>query len=48
MATAELERILLELTDLQAWASGMDQLLRKGTAGWQPWPYFTDEHRVWA
>ncbi|MGN9796220.1 hypothetical protein ACTMTU_34745 [Streptomyces sp. OZ13] len=48
MARAELERILLELTDLQTWASGMDQLLRKGTAGWQPWPYFMDEHRAWA
>ncbi|MCX4530036.1 hypothetical protein OHA79_44230 [Streptomyces sp. NBC_00841] len=40
--------ILLELTDLQTWARGMDQLLCKGTVGSQPWPYFTDEHRVWA
>ncbi|WP_328750262.1 hypothetical protein OHT57_32455 [Streptomyces sp. NBC_00285] len=47
MARAGIEQLMLELTDLQAWAHGMDQLLRKGVAGWQPWPYFTDECKVW-
>ncbi|MGA5218830.1 hypothetical protein ACPCAE_22535 [Streptomyces cinereoruber] len=47
MARAGIEQLMLELTDLRAWADGMDQLLRKGTAGRQPWPYFIDEHKVW-
>ena len=47
MARAGLEQLMLELTDLQSWARGMDQLLQKGAAGWQPWPYFTEEHKVW-
>ncbi|MFE7836226.1 hypothetical protein ACFU53_09245 [Streptomyces sp. NPDC057474] len=48
MAGAGLEQLMLELSDLQAWARGMDQLLRKGRAGRQPWPYFVDEYKVWA
>ncbi|WP_329260469.1 hypothetical protein OG223_41340 [Streptomyces sp. NBC_01478] len=47
MARAGLEQLLLELTDLQSWARGMDRLLQEGAAGWQPWPYFTEEHKVW-
>lgn len=48
MARAEVERLLLELTDLGTWAQGIDRLLQMGVAGWQPWPYFIDEHKVWA
>jgi hypothetical protein len=48
MGRAGLEQLMLELSDLQAWARGMDQLLRKGVPGQQPWPYFSDEHKVWA
>ncbi|MFH8255944.1 hypothetical protein [Streptomyces roseolus] len=48
MARAGVEQLMLELTDLRAWAEGIDQLLRKGTPGSQPWPYFSDEHKVWA
>ncbi|MFJ6291828.1 hypothetical protein ACIQJX_00590 [Streptomyces griseoviridis] len=48
MARAEVERLLLELTDLGTWARGVERLLQMGVAGWQPWPYFTDEHKVWA
>ncbi|MET9104960.1 hypothetical protein [Streptomyces zhihengii] len=48
MARAGLEQLVLELSDLQVWARGMDQLLRRGKAGRQPWPYFADEYKVWA
>ncbi|MCX4862111.1 hypothetical protein [Streptomyces canus] len=46
MARAGVEHLMLVLTGLQVWARGMEQLLRKGVAGWQPWPYFTDECKV--
>ncbi|WP_186001591.1 hypothetical protein [Streptomyces sp. IB201691-2A2] len=48
MACAEIERLLLELTDLQTWAEGIDRLLEKTDSRCQPWPYFTEEHKVWA
>lgn len=48
VACAEIERLLLELTDLQTWAEGIDRLLEKTESRCQPWPYFTEEHRVWA
>ncbi|WP_331751884.1 hypothetical protein OG713_45895 (plasmid) [Streptomyces sp. NBC_00723] len=48
VARAEIERVLLELTDLQTWAEGMDRLLEKTESRCQPWPYFTEEHQVWA
>lgn len=47
MARAGLEQLMLELSDLQVWARGMEQLLRKGVPGQEPWPYFADEGRVW-
>ncbi|MET8213451.1 hypothetical protein ABZT51_47780 [Streptomyces sp. NPDC005373] len=46
--SAELQRLLLELTDLQTWAEGIDRLLEKTQGRCQPWPYFTEEHKVWA
>ncbi|MFE1198401.1 hypothetical protein ACFW6E_37595 [Streptomyces olivaceoviridis] len=48
VACAEIERVLLELTDLQTWAEGIDRLLQKTEGRCQPWPYFTEEHQVWA
>ncbi|MFH9044322.1 hypothetical protein ACH4FA_34000 [Streptomyces sp. NPDC017966] len=45
---AEIQRLLLELTDLQTWAEGIDRLLEKTQDRCQPWPYFTEEHKVWA
>lgn len=47
MTRWEIERLLLELTDLPTWAEGIKQLLRRGPAGWQPWPHFPDEHLIW-
>ncbi|MFD9480438.1 hypothetical protein [Streptomyces nojiriensis] len=47
MTRWEVERLLLELTDLPTWAEGIKQLLRRGPAGWQPWPHFPDEHLIW-
>ncbi|MBT2545792.1 hypothetical protein J7E99_35245 [Streptomyces sp. ISL-44] len=47
MTRWEIERLLLELTDLPTWAQGLKQLLRRGPAGWQPWPHFPDEHLIW-
>ncbi|MFE9687857.1 hypothetical protein [Streptomyces sp. NPDC006285] len=48
---AEIERLLLELTDVPTWAEGIDRMLQKlgkAESRCQPWPCFTDEYRVWA
>ncbi|MET8008978.1 hypothetical protein ABZU86_33835 [Streptomyces sp. NPDC005271] len=47
MTRREIERLLLELTDLPTWAEGIKRLLRRGPAGWQPWPHFLNEHLIW-
>jgi hypothetical protein len=48
MCRSEISRILLELVDLQTWARGMDRVLEQATHEGPLWPYFTDEHQVWA
>jgi hypothetical protein len=49
MNFSELNRLLLELVDLDVWARHLDIMLaRTDLAGVPPWPYFVDEHKVWA
>ncbi|MEV8435139.1 hypothetical protein [Streptomyces chartreusis] len=48
VACDEIERLLLELTDLNTWAEGIDRLLETTQSSCQPWPYFNEEHQVWA
>lgn len=47
MTSLEMARLLLELVDLDTWASGVKDLLRRQGVGYRPWPYFKDEGRVW-
>jgi len=49
MNFAELNRLLLELVDLDVWAQHVDTMLaRTDLDGVSPWPYFVDEWTVWA
>ncbi|MGI5238816.1 hypothetical protein [Dactylosporangium sp. CA-139066] len=48
MNFVELNRLLLELVDLDTWAKHIDIMLaRTDLAGVSPWPYFVDEWKVW-
>jgi hypothetical protein len=49
MNVYELNRLLLELVDLDTWAHGVAITLDHRQRGRvAPWPYFTNEHDVWA
>lgn len=49
MNPSELNRLLLEFADLDMWAHSVAIMLAQSDlSGVAPWPYFTDEHNVWA
>ena len=49
MNFSELNRLLLELVDLDIWAKQARVLFdRDDLDGVPPWPYFVNEREVWA
>jgi hypothetical protein len=49
MNFSELNRLLLELVDLDVWAQSVATMLaRTDLDGVPPWPYFVDEWKIWA
>ncbi len=49
MNMSEMNRLLIELVDLDVWAEHAAILLdRADLGGLPPWPYFVDECKVWA
>jgi hypothetical protein len=45
---AEMSRLTLELVDLATWVESLKELLTQADLSGHPWPYFADEHKVWA
>jgi hypothetical protein len=49
MNFSELNRLLLELVDLDVWAEHAATLMQRADLdGVPPWPYFVNEWKVWA
>lgn len=48
MNLVELNRLMLELVDLDVWSQHLAALLREQRDGIAPWPHFPDEYEVWA
>jgi hypothetical protein len=45
---AEIFRLTLELVDLPTSVGSIKEMLARADLSDHPWPYFADEHRVWA
>jgi hypothetical protein len=47
MRPSDMQRLLLELVELPTWVATVDELLTRADSA-HPWPYYSDESKVWA